>query len=1033
MDIPSPLEAQIREGNAVLLLGAGASRDARDAAGNHPPSGVQLGAMLSDRFLGGKYKDHPLGQIGEYAISETDLTTVQEYIRGILEPFEPSDAHRLMTSFSWHGLATTNYDRLIERAYETTPTALQRPKEFIENGDHVDSALRDPRSVMLLKLHGCITRTSNRSCPLILTTDQYIEHRDGRSRIFDHLKNWAHEHPIVFVGHSLQDPDLRAILLELAQLKEARPRYFAIAPAYDDIEVRFWESKRITPLRGTFAEFMSALHMSIPSPFRGLAHATSSPSLPICKRFKVAGAPLSQACLQFLQTDIDYVKGIATKDPVAPSAFYKGVNPGWSAIEQGLDVPRRLGDSILSDHFLIPESEHLDRMEVVVVKAHAGAGKSVLLKRIAWDAAHDYDCLCLFVRPHGIINTAIIQELVNLCQERVYLFVDDAGERVRELQCLAKSIGPEGRFITIVTAERINEWNVSCGGLSSLVTADCELKYLTSKEIDSLLHLLERHRALGTLAKATVEERRAAFADRAGHQLLVALHEATLGRRFEEIIEDEFSSIQPHEAQRIYLTICVLNRLNVKVRAGIISRLHEVRFEDFRQRFFAPLEHIVQAEQDPVLRDYTYTARHPHIAEIVFDRVLGSQADRCAAFVACLQALNIDYNDDRRAYRQMVRSRSILELFPDHEFARRIYDVARNHIGEDAYLLHQMALYEMNRQNGSLHEAGDLLSRAALLAPHDLSIQHSMAEHRLRCAESARTPLEREKYLREASELSRSLARVRSDEPFGFNALIKIGLLNLEHAVASIDSGASLESIEEIVNDTERKLSDALQRFPGDPYLLDAEAKLAVLLSDSRRALEALQAAFVANPRNGFLAVRLAGCYQHSGDLEKAKEVLERALEANRSDRRLHFAYAKILMALGTASGADLAYHLERAFALGDSNLAARLLYGRQLFVNGEVEKCKAFFSGLWRSKIGGDLQDRLYPVDQTYHGRVVRLDAGYCFLARDGINDWIYAHRQDIGEGTWLRLVVGSRVAFRVAFNLRGPCGIQVEPELLN
>jgi hypothetical protein len=41
---------------------------------------------------------------------------------------------------------------------------------------------------MYLKLHGCITRTTNESCPLILTTDQYIESMKGRSRIFEHLR-----------------------------------------------------------------------------------------------------------------------------------------------------------------------------------------------------------------------------------------------------------------------------------------------------------------------------------------------------------------------------------------------------------------------------------------------------------------------------------------------------------------------------------------------------------------------------------------------------------------------------------------------------------------------------------------------------------------------------------------------------------------------------------------------------------------------------------------------------------------------------
>ena len=99
MDIPSYLETQIREGNVVLLLGSGASRDATNPTGEHPPCGNGLGNLLSDRFLGGKDKDKGLSQISELAISESDLRTVQEFIRDLFEPFEPTETHKKMSTF----------------------------------------------------------------------------------------------------------------------------------------------------------------------------------------------------------------------------------------------------------------------------------------------------------------------------------------------------------------------------------------------------------------------------------------------------------------------------------------------------------------------------------------------------------------------------------------------------------------------------------------------------------------------------------------------------------------------------------------------------------------------------------------------------------------------------------------------------------------------------------------------------------------------------------------------------------------------
>lgn len=174
MDIPAYLSDQVRQGKAVLFLGAGASLGAKDSKGNSPPNAAKLAQILSRDFLGGKFGNLPLATVAELAISESDLVTVQTRIKDILEPFEPTVAHALIPQFMWWGLVTTNYDRLIEKAYNADRARLQSPQPFIENGDRVEDRMRDAASVMFLKLHGCVTRVENPKCPLILTPDQYV-------------------------------------------------------------------------------------------------------------------------------------------------------------------------------------------------------------------------------------------------------------------------------------------------------------------------------------------------------------------------------------------------------------------------------------------------------------------------------------------------------------------------------------------------------------------------------------------------------------------------------------------------------------------------------------------------------------------------------------------------------------------------------------------------------------------------------------------------------------------------------------------
>jgi cold shock CspA family protein/tetratricopeptide (TPR) repeat protein len=1033
VDIPDFLKTQVREGKVVLVFGAGASRGAVGSDGTQPPDATALATVLSDRFLGGKFGTASLSQISEYAISESSLIEVQEYIRALFEVFEPAPFHRLVPRFRWHGLATTNYDRIIEKTYDAERDRIQTLQPIISNGDRIQDAMRSPDNVLLLKLHGCISRTADEQCPLILTTDQYVQYKSGRSRLFATLQEWAYDRPLVFIGHSIQDPDLRAVLLELTSLGDRRARSFAVIPDASDVAARFWEGKKLTLLKGTCQEFLESLDSAIPPQARvlsGLLRAQEAH--PIAERFRATDTVLSDTCRGFLTSDVEYVR-TATAARVDPKYFYRGVSGGWAAIEQNLDAPRKLADTILTDIVLADPADHPSAVEVVLIKGHAGSGKSVLLRRIAWDAAHEYNVIALFLQPQGALVTSAIRELLAATDERIYLFVDDALDKTRDIVALVKGIGSEGKKLTLVLAERINEWNVGGGGVDPFVSEEYSIPYLEHSEITALLELLGRHRALGTLEGESPDNRVAAFEQRAGRQLLVALHEATLGRPFEDIIKDEYDNIVPAEAQEMYLSICVLNRLNVPVRAGLIARLHDIPFNYFEQRFFKPLEHVVQTQHDSVLRDYTYAARHPQIAEIVFQRVLLDPEIRLDKYLRCLRGLNIDYATDERAFRQMVRGRAVLELFPSTEMASLIFKAARETVGEDPYLLQQMALYEMNRPSGGLNSAMELLDRAAAGAPYDSSIKHSRAELLLRLADVARTPLEKEQRLREAFRIASSL---RDDRPgrqegsHAFHTIVKVGLRRLEDALQ--DTGNQSEDVVSgAIRAVEDSLLEGLQRFPDDSYLLSSEAELAGLLKDSTRALSAMRSAFKTNPRNSVIAVRLAKSLEAAGDVPGARATLQTGLDNNPGEKRLHYTLSKFLLKHEPQASEQIAYHLQRSFTSGDLNYDAQLLYGRQLYLAGDIEGAKQRFRSLSAAKVAPHIRGLMrYPLEGWFSGRIVRLEATYAFVARDGIGDWVFAHRSEVNPDHWTVLRVGSRVRFQVAFTMKGPAASNLAPE---
>ena len=1038
MELPNFLKTQIREGKAVLVLGAGASQGATQTDGAKPPDGPQLGRLIANHFLGDRFPTSSLSQISEYAISESSLAEVQEFIRNIFENLEPATFHRLIPKFRWHGLATTNYDRIIEKAYEVERERLQVVQPIISNGDGIQDALRTPDGVLLLKLHGCISRTVSNECPLILTTDQYVQYKVGRSRLFTTLQEWAYDRPLVFIGHSIQDPDLRAILLELSVLGERRARYFGVVPDVDKIISRYWESKKLTLLKGNCQEFLETLDRDIPANVRVLSSLLrTQENHPVAERFKSTDTVLSDTCLSFLTKNAQYVRG-ATSEHVEPRNFYRGLSSGWGAIEQNLDVHRKLADTILTDVVLAEPGDRPDEVEIILIKGHAGSGKSVLLRRIAWDAAHDYNAVAVMLQPQGSLVPNAIRELLGAIDDRLYLFIDDAADRAQEIMNLGQEIGnEEGKRLTVLLAERSNEWNIGGSSVDPYLSEEYLVPYLEAAEINGLIDLLAQHHALGTLEQSSPDERFAAFDQRAGRQLLVALHEATLGRPFEDIIKDEYENIVPLEAQDIYLSICVMNRLNVPVRAGLIARLHDIPFEYFRQHFFRPLEHVVQTSYDSLLHDYTYAARHPQIAEIAFQRVLVDVEQRLDKYLRCLKALNIDYTSDEKAFRQMVRGRAVQDLFPSSEMARHIFKVARDTVGADPFLLQQIALYEMNSPNGSLNRAAELLDQAAGDAPYDLSIKHSKAELLLRLADIARMPLERDQRLREAMRLASSLRdarRGRASGSYAFHTIVKIGLKRLEGLLDDTVPTVSEETVSSAIRSVEGSLLDGLQRFPDDSYLLTSEAQLATLLNDSGRAISAMRSAFKTNPRNGAIAVRLAKSLEADDDPAGARRTLQTGLDNKPGDKKLHYSLARFLMRHDPQATDEIEYHLQRSFTSGDSNYDAQLLYARQLFVRGDVNGAKERFRTLAAAKVGPDIRSRMrYPLEGWFSGRVVRLEATYCFVTRDGVGDWIFVHRSAVDPALWTTLGVGSRVRFHIAFTMKGPAGADLAPETVD
>lgn len=203
-DIPANLLQSVASESAVLFLGAGASYGASHPRGERIPSGETLRDRLSDRFLGGELKSRSLAEVAELAASESDLVAVQSFIKDIFKDFGPAPFHSLIPTFRWHGIASTNFDLILETIYDPVNKPSQQLVTFVKNGQRVETEMKKATDgVQHLKLHGSIDSFSDIEAPLILGTEQYVKYRSHRTRLFERLQDWGTEYPLVFCGYHI--------------------------------------------------------------------------------------------------------------------------------------------------------------------------------------------------------------------------------------------------------------------------------------------------------------------------------------------------------------------------------------------------------------------------------------------------------------------------------------------------------------------------------------------------------------------------------------------------------------------------------------------------------------------------------------------------------------------------------------------------------------------------------------------------------------------------------------------------------------
>lgn len=115
--------------------------------------------------------------------------------------FVPGEAHKRLREIPWAAIVTTNYDDLLERAFEPT-----RPLRRVVTDEDL-AGRRPPNELVVIKLHGDLSRPDT----IVISEEDYLRFEKRRPGLLVKVRQLLMEHPLLFLGFSLSDPNFARI------------------------------------------------------------------------------------------------------------------------------------------------------------------------------------------------------------------------------------------------------------------------------------------------------------------------------------------------------------------------------------------------------------------------------------------------------------------------------------------------------------------------------------------------------------------------------------------------------------------------------------------------------------------------------------------------------------------------------------------------------------------------------------------------------------------------------------------------------
>lgn len=754
----------MRRADTLLFTGAGFSRGARNLRDEPMPVGADLARLLWPLC----YPSEPFDEVSKLEdlfdnARSRNVRALADLLHRALsvQPRSIPEYYAKLLSMPWYRVYTLNVDDLAI----ATARVFSLGRRIVPLSA-VSWANRQPPtatsdSLEVIHLNGVLEDGPDR---VTFSPTQYAERLAGQEPLYAQCAAEVLVRPVVFIGTPLNESPLWQHLKLRKQgtrtRREFRRQSFIVTPTLDrarrdllerefhvkhlPMSVEEFTQELIATSKGVVEEGMAVLRTSV---------LTSSPRTEIPLAFDLSAA--SQA---------------------GQSDFLLGRTPTWGDIRDGVAAARECNVELRRLVASELAAAALER-RTILLTGTAGAGKTTAAMQLALELGASGTKVG-WIDASIDISPVHLRRCASSDEAPSVLIIDEAERYGSELPAIVQDLALSTKAPVVIVAIRAGRGAdrfQDRADMQGIRLVDYVMPNLADSDIEQLLSTLARHHRLGVLKGRAHSERIKAFKDVAGRQLIVALLEATSGRRFEELIISELEETSD-DTRTLYSLVAVatalrfgLTKEELLLSVGDSSNATLGAIDSLQRKF------LISTDPSGELR-----VRHRVIADVLMKYLsaeggLGGLVIGLAVAAATKVSPVTPYQ-----HKHARRLRSLINhdwLFTQvgEKATRQLYDELES-------LTHHLHHYWLQRgsfelEHGDLQLAENFLNQAYSLEPHDALVMTEYGYLRLRMAVAEPGSAQSRIFLSEGMDLlDRAIHARRSSDPHQFHIVGKMGL-----------------------------------------------------------------------------------------------------------------------------------------------------------------------------------------------------------------------------------------------------------------